>query len=144
MAICPKTSKILWSSAAGHCSFPQCKEKLYEPDAGQGYTTGEMAHINGEKPGSNRYDCNQAAGERDGYSNLILLCPMHHTAIDKPENEKKDIRTTLYWNPNIILSPGKRQAVVTFYNNDVSDYFRVVIEGMTSDGRLAHIEQVME
>ena len=89
MAISPKTSKILWSSAAGHCSFPQCKEKLYEPDAGQGYTTGEMAHINGEKPGSNRYDCNQAAGERDGYSNLILLCPMHHTAIDKPENEKK-------------------------------------------------------
>ncbi len=46
--------------------------------------------------------------------------------------------------PNIILSPGKRQATITFYNNDVSDYFRVIIEGMTADGRLAHTEQVME
>jgi hypothetical protein len=34
--------------------------------------------------------------------------------------------------------------VVSFYNNDVSQSFRVVIEGMTTDGRLAHIEQIME
>jgi hypothetical protein len=62
----------------------------------------------------------------------------------KQTNEQRDIRTTLYWNPEIIASPGKRQVVVTFYNNDVTTAFRVVIEGMTKDGRLAHLEQVME
>ncbi len=59
-------------------------------------------------------------------------------------NEERDLRTTLYWNPSVTASPGKREVVLTFYNNDVSNAFRVIIEGMTSDGRLAHVEQMME
>ncbi len=59
-------------------------------------------------------------------------------------NEQRDIRTTLYWNPSVITTPQKNKVVVSFYNNDVSQSFRVVIEGMTTDGRLAHIEQIME
>jgi hypothetical protein len=46
-----------------------------------------MAHIKGERPGANRYDPNQSPTERNVYGNLILLCPNHHTLIDKPENE---------------------------------------------------------
>ncbi|WP_347251253.1 HNH endonuclease, partial [Legionella sp.] len=52
------------------------------------YTLGEMAHIKGNKLGSNRYDKSQADTERDSYENLILLCPTHHRLIDKPENEE--------------------------------------------------------
>ena len=59
-------------------------------------------------------------------------------------NEQPDIRTTLYWNPSIITTPQKNKIVVSFYNNDVSQTFRVVIEGMTMDGKLAHLEQIME
>jgi hypothetical protein len=62
----------------------------------------------------------------------------------KQGNEQPDLRTTLYWNPAVILVPQKRETVLRFYNNDVSKAFRVVIEGMTSDGRLAHLEQIME
>jgi hypothetical protein len=62
----------------------------------------------------------------------------------KPGNDQRDLRTTLYWNPSIILTPQKRETVLTFYNNDVSKAFRVIIEGMTRDGRLTHIEQIME
>lgn len=62
----------------------------------------------------------------------------------KQANEQRDVRTTLYWNPSVIAAPGQRQVVVTFYNNDVTNAFRVVIEGMTRDGRLAHLEQLME
>jgi len=51
------------------------------------YTIGEMAHIRGENPGSNRHDENQTAEQRNDYENLILLCPNHHTLIDKRENE---------------------------------------------------------
>ena len=54
----------------------------------QSYTVGEMAHIKGEKPGSNRYDSSQDDSDRNSYENLILLCPTHHTIIDKPENEE--------------------------------------------------------
>jgi hypothetical protein len=59
-------------------------------------------------------------------------------------NEQRDIRTTLYWNPSLITTPQKNQLVVSFYNNDISGAFRVIIEGMTRDGKLAHIEQIME
>jgi hypothetical protein len=48
-----------------------------------------MAHICGEKSGANRYNLSQTPAERDGYANLILLCPNHHTLIDKTENEKR-------------------------------------------------------
>ena len=60
------------------------------------------------------------------------------------ENEKKDLRSTIYWNPSVITSPGKNKVTLTFFNNDITNAFRVVIEGMTKDGRLAHIEQRME
>ena len=59
-------------------------------------------------------------------------------------NEQRDIRTTLYWNPSIVTTPQKNKIVVSFYNNDVSQSFRVIIEGMTRDGKLAHLEQIME
>ncbi|HAY96656.1 HNH endonuclease, partial [Shewanella sp.] len=48
-----------------------------------------MAHIKGNKLGSNRYDPEQTDVERDSYENLILLCPTHHTLIDKAENESE-------------------------------------------------------
>jgi len=88
MAISDKSIKILWSNAAGICSFPQCNQKLTVKEAAEfaPYTIGEMAHIKGNKLGSNRYDFDQSAIERDSYENLILLCPTHHTLIDKLEN----------------------------------------------------------
>jgi hypothetical protein len=48
-----------------------------------------MAHIHGAQPGSNRYDASQTPSQRDDYSNLILLCPTHHTIIDQKQNEEK-------------------------------------------------------
>lgn len=62
----------------------------------------------------------------------------------KPENEKKDVRTTLYWNPQVTTTTQKNKVTLSFYNNDVTKSFRVVIEGMTKDGQLAHVEQIME
>lgn len=89
MAITAKSIKLLWANAAGICSFDGCNERLTVEQAAEfaPHTLGEMAHIKGNKPGSNRYDANQTDEERDSYENLILLCPTHHTLIDKPENE---------------------------------------------------------
>jgi len=46
-----------------------------------------MAHIRGKSPDPNRYNKDQDSEEWDDYQKLILLCPNHHTEIDKPENE---------------------------------------------------------
>lgn len=89
MTISPKTIKILWANAAGRCSFPDCSERLCIREAAtlSPYTIGEMAHICGERAGANRHDPTQTQTQRDAYENLMLLCPTHHTLIDKPENE---------------------------------------------------------
>ncbi|MEG6544921.1 HNH endonuclease signature motif containing protein [Acinetobacter bereziniae] len=84
--ITEKTIKILWANAAGLCSFEGCNTRITGIADGP-YILGEMAHIKGNKSGSNRYDAEQSHLERHDYNNLILLCPTHHTLIDKPENE---------------------------------------------------------
>lgn len=91
MSISEKSIKLLWSNAAGRCSFSSCDERLTVEQAAEyaPYTLGEMAHIKGNKPTSNRYDEKQSDKKRDSYENLILLCPTHHTLVDKAENEAR-------------------------------------------------------
>lgn len=89
MAITQKSIKILWSASGGRCAFPGCWERLcyHEAEDAAPFTLGEMAHICGDKSGANRHDASQSDAERDDYENLILLCPTHHTLIDRKENE---------------------------------------------------------
>ncbi|MCF1741458.1 HNH endonuclease [Paradevosia shaoguanensis] len=89
MAITQKSIKILWAAAAGRCSFQGCEERLCYHEAAEAapYLLGEMAHIAGEKPGASRHDAQQTEAQRDHYQNLMLLCPTHHTLIDRKENE---------------------------------------------------------
>jgi hypothetical protein len=47
--------------------------------------TGEVCHIKGARPGSARYDPDQTDVERHAYTNLVLMCPTHHTVIDDDE-----------------------------------------------------------
>lgn len=78
----------------------------------------------------------------EGYSAIREFYSPNYSSF-APENEQRDVRSTLYWNPSVIASSSK-PVVLTFYNNDVTKAFRVIIEGMTKDGRLAHIEELME
>ncbi|MEO9020735.1 MAG: hypothetical protein ABI237_12380 [Ginsengibacter sp.] len=78
-----------------------------------------------------------------GYTSIRqFYSPNYETT--NADNDKKDLRSTLYWNPSVVTTPGKNKVVLTFFNNDVTNAFRVVIEGMTRDGKLAHVVQTME
>lgn len=86
-----------------------------------------------------------------GLSNSKVTCyspirqfssPNYSSFVNK--NEEQDLRTTLYWNPQVITTPFNNKVKLTFYNNDVSKAFRVIIEGMTKDGQLTRVEQIME
>lgn len=60
-------------------------------------------------------------------------------------NESKataDYRTTLYWNPELKII--NQQAVISFYNNDVTKRFRVVVSGYDKDGFPIYFERVIE
>ena len=78
-----------------------------------------------------------------GYSPIKQFYSPNHSSF-LAANEQKDLRTTLYWNPQVVTTPEKNKVKLTFYNNDLAKAFRVIIEGMTKDGRLTRIEQIME
>lgn len=81
MAISEKDVKKLWGLAAGRCSRPGCEVECIRFLASDDPTViGEMAHVIAKKPDGPR---GRAAGGEDTYDNLVLLCPTHHTEVDK-------------------------------------------------------------
>jgi len=80
----------------------------------------------------------------EGYTNIREFYVPKYLNTNPPPGADKDVRTTLYWNPNVVIDPRTKQAVLTFYNNDITEAFRIVMEGMTADGKLAHMEERME
>lgn len=85
MTIKSKDIKILWGRSGNRCAI--CRVQLTQDAAAvsAAFTLGEQAHIVGEKDDAPRGEGPLTAEERDSYHNLILLCPNHHTEIDKNE-----------------------------------------------------------
>lgn len=61
-----------------------------------------------------------------------------------PEPESEDIRTTLYWNPNLLSGRNKTRFTIPFYNSDLTHHFRIILEGTNMDGKLVHIEKLVD
>lgn len=63
---------------------------------------------------------------------------------DKKNLLNADRRTTLYWNPYLIMDKVNNKVEINFNNNDVSKKLLLTIEGFTEEGKLIHIEKVIE
>ena len=55
-----------------------------------------------------------------------------------------DYRTTLYWNPFLLMDKNSRRIKIPFYNSDNCKKIRVVIEGINKEGQLTREEKVFE
>jgi len=89
-----KDIKKLWGLSAGRCSQPGCDELCIRFLTDDPTIIGEMAHIIAKSPTGPRGD---PAGGADTYENLILLCPTHHTEIDKAPPDTFSAETLLDW-----------------------------------------------
>ncbi|MFF9427053.1 HNH endonuclease signature motif containing protein [Streptomyces sp. NPDC014746] len=91
MSINVLSRKLLWGRAGNRCAFPECVQELTvdlgteesEALATVGVVMGEEAHIRSAQENGPRYDAGYDVGKLDNYENLLLLCPTHHTLIDK-------------------------------------------------------------
>lgn len=79
-----KDLKLLWTNSGGKCAFPNCNNDIICEDSND--ILGIMAHIVGLQPDGPRGDKNYT-GDLNCYDNLILLCPYHHTLVDKMEDK---------------------------------------------------------
>lgn len=55
-----------------------------------------------------------------------------------------DYRKTLYWEPFVLTNKQNRRILLTFYNNDITNRIRVVVEGMNTEGKLTRMEKIFE
>lgn len=56
---------------------------------------------------------------------------------------KADRRKTLDWRPNIFVNHVNPSIPIRFYNNDGAKAYRIRVEGMTQDGKLIWLEQII-
>ncbi|MDJ0500702.1 MAG: hypothetical protein PX483_07580 [Nostocales cyanobacterium LE14-WE4] len=81
--------KILWGRASGRCSMPDCRRELTHESGtlpAGAVVVGENCHIVAEKVDGPRGNYPIAEAEINRYSNLILLCSIHHKIIDTDVN----------------------------------------------------------
>jgi len=61
----------------------------------------------------------------------VFYSPKHRTTLEK--DYKPDLRTTLFWEPNIKLEMNK-EVSLNFFNADAQATISIIVEGLTSDG----------
>ena len=54
-----------------------------------------------------------------------------------------DNRITLDWRPTILINNIDPSIPFRFYNNDRTKNFKIVVEGMTIDGKMLHLEEIV-
>ncbi|WP_296097212.1 SAVED domain-containing protein [uncultured Agrobacterium sp.] len=79
-----KVANALWAKAGGRCQFRGCN-KLLIGDLISGKKTGKfgyIAHVVADEPGGPRGDTVRSPLLAQDIDNLMLMCPVHHKAID--------------------------------------------------------------
>ncbi|GIL41222.1 hypothetical protein [Roseiterribacter gracilis] len=79
-----RTLKVLWGLSGNRCAHPECEQCLVA-DATEGseqLVVGEIAHIYAISEDGPRGKAGLTEAELNHASNLIILCPTHHTIVD--------------------------------------------------------------
>jgi len=69
----------------------------------------------------------------DGYQNTRFFYSPDYSQPKPLENNKADIRNTLYWNP-YVQPDEKGSTTISYYNNEVDTTVNINLEGITNDG----------
>jgi len=72
-----------------------------------------------------------------GYQLPIEFYSPKYETQESIDNPKPDLRTTIYWKPNVITDD-RGNAKLDFYTADDPGTYSVIIEGVSEDGRLIH------
>ncbi len=57
--------------------------------------------------------------------------------------EKPDYRSTIYWNPSVKFD-GQDKIRVSFYSADLNAKYKIILEGITTDGVAIHSEKILK
>lgn len=141
------TARALWLKSGNQCAYPTCQKTLLD-DAG--IFVGEIAHIEGLNPGSARYNPSMTDEERNAPENLMLMCPTHHTEVDK--DKRRTVLELKKWKSD---HERKYSDISHIFQGVVSDYtagtlvqypqnLKGIFPGLTKKERMESAEEVRE
>ncbi|MEU0879008.1 hypothetical protein ABZ345_10455 [Lentzea sp. NPDC005914] len=78
------TTKALFALSLGSCYWPGCPERVVRKVGERAIVNADIAHIRAAKKNGPRWDGDMTPAERKSFSNLLLLCSIHHKEIDRP------------------------------------------------------------
>ena len=64
-------------------------------------------------------------------------------AIDISEKTQADNRITIDWRPDVLVNNVNPKIPLTFYNNDRTKSYKIIVEGMTIDGKMLMLEKTI-
>ena len=74
-----------------------------------------------------------------GYQLPVEFYSPKYDSKESAESPVPDLRTTIYWKPNVVTDSEGR-AELDFYTSDDTTAYTVIIEGVSDDGRLIHYQ----
>ena len=75
--------KLVWSFSAGYCSYPVCPVRALVRATESDDATVIAVVIDSYEDDGPRANLKLSLKDRNSYPNLVLLCPTHHTLVDK-------------------------------------------------------------
>ncbi len=111
-----------------------------------GYSSGQGAVAIYTKKGS---DITNSAKQMDyisvpGYTPVKEFYSPSYAEKELANSITPDLRATLLWNPWINLDKKNNKIKISFYNNDVTRAFRLILEGMDNEGKLLHFNKLLQ
>ena len=91
------TVSALIALSQGTCYFPDCGEPIVRFVDGVPVNNFETAHVRAANSGGKRFDPSMDNEQRNEFSNLVLLCLVHHKWVDKIRPDDYPTATLLAW-----------------------------------------------
>ena len=117
---------------------PGPKTVIYSPGSPKGviavYTLDAEDKLNFEEPVERKGIINFT---HPGFSKVREFYTPVYTS--EKSKQKPDYRTTLYWNPTL-KTDEENKTKISFYTSDVPSVYKVVLEGISSEGDIIHSE----
>jgi hypothetical protein len=95
------------------------------------------------KKGSDMSDIMQYAADMIPYNGYTVVKEYYEPdyKADPAAMSRPDHRVSLAWRPDVLINNINPKIPVTFYNSDRTRSYRIVVEGMTLDGKMLMIEK---
>jgi hypothetical protein len=123
--------------------------KVFRPGTmiGPGGSAGGAIAVYMKKGNEKRIDPNIKGLDKAivvGYSPVKVFFSPDYEKNPQVNFNARDVRSTLYWKPYVLLDKSNTKSTIRFFNNDVSKRLRIVLEGFDSEGKLARVEKIIE